>query len=121
VKQLIKLYSAGLELTMACPCRCETCGSDAGRARAGELTTGEWVDVIRSLGDLGCGRLTFLGGEPLLARDWPVLVRTARDAGIYPDLITSGVTVDADLAQRLAGSGLVSSNRGAPPFLSRCR
>lgn len=108
MKHLVRLYNAGLELTMACPCRCATCGSSAGRPRPDELSTGEWCAVLGDLAALGCRRATFLGGEPLLLEDWPVLVREARRVGIHTDLITSALGVDAQVADAMKKAGLVS-------------
>jgi radical SAM protein with 4Fe4S-binding SPASM domain len=101
-------HAAGLELTLACPCRCATCGSRAGRARGDELTTREWLTVIADLGDLGCRRLSFLGGEPLAFPDWPRLAEAAVARGFVVELITSGMGVDAEVAQTLRDVGLCS-------------
>jgi radical SAM protein with 4Fe4S-binding SPASM domain len=104
----IRLQSAGLEITLACPYRCQTCGSNAGAPRTSELCTDEWLAVIRDLADLGCERLALLGGEPLLRPDWVVLARAAGKSGIQVELLTSGVGVDADIARRIADLGLAS-------------
>lgn len=108
MKHLIKLFSAGLETTLACPCRCETCGSTAGKPRPDELATDEWTGVIRALASLGCRRLTLMGGEPLARPDWPDLARAAVDRGLEVDLITSGIGVDAATARLVYDLGLVS-------------
>jgi radical SAM protein with 4Fe4S-binding SPASM domain len=100
--------TAAIELTLTCPCRCVTCGSNAGRPREGELTTAQWLDVIAQLAALGCERLSLLGGEPLCFVDWPCLVQAARDRGMLVEMITSGMGVDESVAIRLAHAGLVS-------------
>jgi radical SAM protein with 4Fe4S-binding SPASM domain len=108
MKHLIKLFSAGLETTLACPCRCETCGSSAGRPRSEELSTQEWIDVIGALASLGCSRVTLMGGEPLARPDWTDLARAAVERDLDTDLITSGVGVDASIARLVFDLGLVS-------------
>lgn len=102
------LSVAGLELTLRCPCRCLTCGSAAGRARADELGHEEWLSVIASLADLGCRRMSLIGGEPLLYERWPELVRAARERDIIVDMVTSGQGLDAAAASVMQASGLNS-------------
>ncbi|MBW2262278.1 MAG: radical SAM protein [Deltaproteobacteria bacterium] len=108
MKHLIKLFTAGLETTLACPCRCETCGSSAGRPRPSELTTDEWRSVIGDLAALGCQRVTLMGGEPLARDDWPDLAHRSVSEGMDTDLITSGIGVDVETAALASDIGLVS-------------
>jgi radical SAM protein with 4Fe4S-binding SPASM domain len=98
----------GLELTLRCPCRCSTCGSTAGQARAGELTHDEWLGAIAALADLGCQRLSLLGGEPLLYSRWPELARAARSRNIVVDMVTSAQGLDATTAEKMREAGLTS-------------
>jgi radical SAM protein with 4Fe4S-binding SPASM domain len=99
---------AALELTLACPCRCETCGSAAGLSRQHELSTSEWLTVIADLAALGCKHVTLMGGEPLCMPDWPVLARAATELGMSADLVTSGVGIDRDCAARIRDTPLSS-------------
>ena len=108
MKHLIGLYSAGLELTLACPCRCETCGSSAGRKRERELTLDEWRIVLASLGRLGCKRVGLLGGEPLLFPEWPEVAEHARAQGMAVEMITSAVGFGAETAAQMVAAGLNS-------------
>lgn len=94
-------HYAGLELTLACPCRCVTCGSGAGRRRARELDTHEWRAVIDELAALGCRRVTFLGGEPLSRPDWFELAQAVRARGMALELITSGMNVSDRVVEHL--------------------
>jgi radical SAM protein with 4Fe4S-binding SPASM domain len=98
--------AAALELTLRCPCRCLTCGSQAGAARARELEHCEWLEVIASLADLGCRRITLMGGEPLLYSRWMELARAARRRDMIVDLISSGQGLDEGIAASMADSGL---------------
>jgi radical SAM protein with 4Fe4S-binding SPASM domain len=108
MKHLIRLFTAGLETTLACPCRCETCGSSAGRPRDDELTTDEWRSAIADLAALGCQRATLLGGEPLVRPDWPDIAHKCVAVGIDTDLITSGIGVDVHAAALMNDIGLAS-------------
>lgn len=83
-----------LELTLGCNLRCRHCGSNAGRARADELTLDEWLTVCDDLADLGARLVTLLGGEPLISPHWPALARRLADRGIRVNAITNGWTLD---------------------------
>ena len=101
-------FMAGLELTLRCPCRCLTCGSAAGKARTSELGHDEWLGVIAALADLGCQRISLVGGEPLLYARWPELARAAHARDIVVDMVTSGQGLDAGVAKVMHASGMSS-------------
>ncbi|NOY91978.1 MAG: radical SAM protein, partial [Deltaproteobacteria bacterium] len=94
-------HYAGLELTLACPCRCVTCGSRAGRRRERELDTQEWRGVIRELAELDCRRVTFLGGEPFSRPDWSELAHEVRARKMALEIITSGMSVSERVVAQL--------------------
>jgi MoaA/NifB/PqqE/SkfB family radical SAM enzyme len=97
---------AALELTLRCPCHCQTCGSRAGAPRTRELAHDEWLAVIHALADLGCRRITLMGGEPLLYPRWPELVSAARSHDMLVDMISSGQGLDEQTTERIRTSGL---------------
>jgi radical SAM protein with 4Fe4S-binding SPASM domain len=101
-------FVAALELTLRCPCRCQTCGSHAGAPRARELDHDEWLGVIGSLADLGCRRITLMGGEPLLYQRWVDLVRAGRARDMLVDLISCGQGLDENVALAMRDCGLHS-------------
>src|SRR5438067_1571264 len=73
-----------------------------------ELSTDEWKRVIRDAADLGILQIGFSGGEPLARRDLPDLIRAAREASLYTNLITSGIGLDDDRLYALRDAGLDS-------------
>jgi molybdenum cofactor biosynthesis enzyme MoaA len=73
-----------------------------------ELTTDEWSCVINEAAGLGVLQIGFSGGEPLVRRDLAELVRTARAARLYTNLITSGVGLDEKRTRELRDAGLDS-------------
>jgi radical SAM protein with 4Fe4S-binding SPASM domain len=97
------------EITLACNARCAHCGSDAGRPREGELSTGEALDVVDQLARLGCRSVTLSGGEPLLRRDWPRIAGAVRDAGMRVELISNGLLA-AEQADDIARAGFYGVN-----------
>jgi len=79
-----------------------------GIADNGELSTQEWKRVIREAAALGVLQIGFSGGEPLARRDLEELVRIARKANLYTNLITSGIGLDDNRARALRSAGLDS-------------
>jgi pyrroloquinoline quinone biosynthesis protein E len=73
-----------------------------------ELTTNEWKRVIREAAALGVLQIGLSGGEPLARRDLADLVRAAREANLYTNLITSGVGLDDERVRALRDAGLDS-------------
>jgi PqqA peptide cyclase len=71
-----------------------------------ELSTAQWVDVMRQARALGAAQLGFSGGEPLLRDDLEDLVAEAHRLGYYTNLITSGVGFTPQRAQALKDAGL---------------
>ncbi len=122
-------YALLAEVTYRCPLHCPYCsnpvavgsavpsGEQAGpaalrtahtRANNGELTTEEWKRVINEAASLGILQIGFSGGEPLARRDLAELIRAAREAKLYTNLITSGIGLDDDRLHALRDAGLDS-------------
>lgn len=81
------------ETTLACNAKCIHCGSNAGTARARELSTDEAYRLIAQLAELGCESVTLSGGEPFLRKDWPQFARAIRGTGMRLEVITNGLSV----------------------------
>ena len=95
------------ELTHRCPLQCPYCSNPLDLERASvELKTQEWLRVFGEAADLGCLQVHFSGGEPTARRDLEALVEGAAKAGLYTNLITSGVLLDQARIARLAEVGL---------------
>lgn len=97
------------ELTHACPLHCGYCSNPLELTRRSrELTAEQWTDVLRQAGALGVVQTHLSGGEPLLRRDLERIVTAAESAGIYTQLVTSGVGLDEARLAALAAAGLKS-------------
>ena len=95
------------ELTHRCPLQCPYCSNPLELDRAGsELSTEEWVRVLREAAELGCMQVHFSGGEPAARRDLEKIVEGGVKAGLYTNLITSGVLLDEGRIKRLVDAGL---------------
>jgi len=101
-------YALLAEITYRCPLHCPYCSNPTQARDNGELSTDEWTRVIREAAALGVLQIGFSGGEPLARRDLPDLVRAAREANLYTNLITSGIGLDDDRMGALRDAGLDS-------------
>jgi pyrroloquinoline quinone biosynthesis protein E len=95
------------ELTHRCPLQCPYCSNPRELVkRGGELDTATWQRVLTEAARLGVLQVHFSGGEPTARRDLEDLVRHAAQAGLYTNLITSGVQLDAPRIAALVAAGL---------------
>ncbi len=95
------------ELTHRCPLHCVYCSNPLElQARNRELSTEDWCRVFQQAATLGVLQVDFTGGEPLTRPDILDLVRAARVAGLYVNLITSGLPLDESGLEALVHAGL---------------
>jgi PqqA peptide cyclase len=95
------------ELTHRCPLGCPYCSNPLEMdQRADELDTATWARVFREAAGLGVLQVHLSGGEPASRRDLADIMAAARDAGLYTNLITSGVGVTDKRLNELADAGL---------------
>jgi len=95
------------ELTHRCPLHCVYCSNPLELTqRSTELSTEDWSRVFREAALLGVLQADFTGGEPLTRPDILDLVRAARTAGLYVNLITSGMPLDESRLAALVEAGL---------------
>lgn len=95
------------ELTHRCPLACPYCSNPLELVgRNAELDTRSWVRVFAQAAELGVLQLHLSGGEPLARRDLEDLVGAARQAGLYVNLITSGIGLTESRLDALEEAGL---------------
>ncbi len=95
------------ELTHRCPLHCVYCSNPQElAARSNELPTDIWSRTFREAAALGVMQLDFTGGEPLARPDLSALIQSARAAGLYVNLITSGLPLDEKRLDELLAAGL---------------
>lgn len=95
------------ELSYKCPLHCPYCSNPVNTGAYGnELTTGEWLDAFEQARRLGVLQVHLSGGEPMLRKDIAELVAQANRLGMYTNLITSGIPMDAARLDGLVEAGL---------------
>jgi pyrroloquinoline quinone biosynthesis protein E len=95
------------ELTHRCPLGCPYCSNPiALDPRTEELDGATWARVFAQAAALGVLQVHLSGGEPAARRDLLEITASANKAGLYTNLITSGIGVTAKLLAALADAGL---------------
>lgn len=72
-----------LELTPKCNLRCVHCYADSGPEMplTQRMSESDWISVLREASELGCRKVQFIGGEPTLYPQLPILIAAARQFG----------------------------------------
>ncbi len=95
------------ELTHRCPLACPYCSNPlALDRREDELAAEEWARVFEQAAGLGVLQVHLSGGEPMARRDIAAITAAAHDAGLYTNLITSGIGLTRDRLAQLRAAGL---------------
>ncbi|MBI4382146.1 MAG: radical SAM protein, partial [candidate division NC10 bacterium] len=82
-------YTLVAELTYKCPLKCLYCSNPVNfHEMRNELSTEQWVRTFSEAADLGVVQLHLSGGEPVVRKDLPELIRHARSRDLYTNLIT---------------------------------
>ncbi|MBA3530377.1 MAG: radical SAM protein [Ardenticatenales bacterium] len=98
-----------IKLIYGCNLKCEMCNHWRLR-RERPLAISRFMEVLDELAGLGCRKIHFTGGEPLLRPQVPELTAHATALGLRVNMTTNGTLVDKDLAKRLVESGLRAVN-----------
>jgi pyrroloquinoline quinone biosynthesis protein E len=95
------------ELTHRCPLGCPYCSNPiALDRRPDELDAATWARVFKQASAMGVLQIHLSGGEPAARRDLVEITASAHAAGLYTNLITSGVGVTASRLGQLMEAGL---------------
>ena len=114
-----KLTHCVWEITLACCFSCKYCGSRGGRARENELTTAECLNIADQLADLGCRRVSLIGGEVFMRPDWADITQRLTDHGIAVNIITNGFLFTEAVLNKLVSLQIesVSVSVDGPPAI----
>ncbi|WP_242522604.1 pyrroloquinoline quinone biosynthesis protein PqqE [Candidatus Methylacidiphilum infernorum] len=103
-------FSLLCELTFHCPLQCPYCSNSTSYFHwlRKELSTEEWIRVLKEAQKLGILQVNFSGGEPLVRKDIITLIRTAHDLGFYSNMSTGGTLIHKELLKKIKEAGLDS-------------
>ncbi len=97
------------EITLACCFSCKYCGSSAdGKKRVNELSTAECIDVAKQLANIGCRRVSMIGGEVFMRDDWDLIISALTSRGVKTCIITNGFLFREEHIKRLKAVGIES-------------
>jgi PqqA peptide cyclase len=95
------------EITHRCPLHCVYCSNPLELASAKyELSTNHWLRVFAEAAKLGVLHVHLTGGEPAARADLTKLITGAQHAGLYTNLITSGIGLSREHLRELVDAGL---------------
>ena len=83
-----------LKVTGGCNSDCSYCAYSASQAkyrRQGDISLGSIQSIARQAGELGVVAVGINGGEPLIRRDFPEIVKAFVGQGVAPILMTNGL------------------------------
>ncbi len=98
-----------IKLVYHCNLKCEMCNHWREK-RPPPLPPERVMEVLEELAQLGCRKVHFSGGEPLLYPKVPELIEHATALGMRVTMTTNGTRVDKSLAKRLIRAGLRGVN-----------
>lgn len=93
-------------LTNRCPNNCIYC-SAKNRVKEKDLTSSEWINIIKDIQDMGTSIIGLTGGEPMAREDIFEIVGAIDDRSIST-LFTSGYNLTLERAKELKNRGLFS-------------
>ena len=99
--------------TFDCQARCEMCS--VARFKKGKrdvLTAQDYESIAEQGAKMGAVAATFLGGEPLLAKNIEDIIRTFKSRHFFVSIVSNGIAFDRDYARRLKAAGLDSIHFG---------
>jgi len=98
-----------IKVNYGCNLKCEMC-KHWRETREVPVPMGRFKEVISELAELGCQKIHFSGGEPMLRPQLPDLIEHATGLGIRVTLTTNGTLIDKVKAKRLIEAGLRGVN-----------
>jgi MoaA/NifB/PqqE/SkfB family radical SAM enzyme len=87
----LKIRECDWEITTRCNLKCKHCLIKKSKA---ELNTKECIQVIDNLFNLGCKKITFTGGEPLIKKDIMKIIEHSQKKGIENWIFTNGTLIN---------------------------
>ncbi len=108
-RQAYKPLYVKIKLFFGCNLKCEMCNHWR-TTREPPLPIQRFKETLDELAALGCRKVHFSGGEPLLRPQTPDLVEHADTLGLRATLTTNGTLLTKEMARRLVQGGLRGVN-----------
>lgn len=98
-----------IKVNYGCNLKCEMC-KHWRDTREPPISMDRFGEIISELAELGCRKIHFSGGEPMLRPQLPDLIAHATALGMRVTLTTNGTLVDKAKARRMVEAGLRGVN-----------
>lgn len=95
-----------LEITAKCNLECAHCYADSGPRGElfGQMSTDDWLSVLRDAADVGCRHVQFIGGEPTLHPDLSRMISFASARGYtFIEVFTNATAISEALLHTFVG------------------
>jgi len=92
------------DVTSNCPCRCEYCNYWENKDE--NLSTDKLKTILKRLRETGVLYLGISGGEPMIRKDLPEIVRYAKSLGMIVGMNTSGIVAREEAYRSLMEAGI---------------
>jgi radical SAM protein with 4Fe4S-binding SPASM domain len=107
-----RVYTVQIESNLACPQGCLYCYASSGDESMKELPRENILSILDSAAGMEVRAIDWLGGDPLLRKDWYELMEYAMDKGLKNNIWTSGIPLEkldvAEKAVRVSEGGFIS-------------
>ncbi len=98
-----------IKINYGCNLKCQMC-KHWRETRETPISMQRFKETITDLAELGCKKIHFSGGEPMLRPQLPELVAHATSLGMRVTLTTNGTLIDKEKAKALIEAGLRGVN-----------
>jgi radical SAM protein with 4Fe4S-binding SPASM domain len=97
-----KIYSVQIESNLACQQGCYYCYASTNSMTLRELPKRDIISVLNSIAKMNVKSVDWLGGDPLIRKDWFDLMEYAIEKGISNNVWTSGIPLnDLEIARKV--------------------
>ena len=95
------IYSIQIESNLSCPQGCLFCYASSDNPPTKELPTEDIINILNSAKKMKVKAIDWLGGDPLLRKDWYKLMKIAQNIGLKNNIWTSGIPLkDSEIAKK---------------------
>jgi radical SAM protein with 4Fe4S-binding SPASM domain len=107
-----KIYSIQIEVNLSCNQGCLYCYAIPEDTSIKNMPKKDVINIIDSAAEIDVKAIDWLGGDPLLRKDWPELMKYANEKGLKNNIWTSGIPLSnidvACKAVELTNEGFIS-------------
>ncbi len=95
-----------VEITNHCNLRCQICPNRIMKRKKGFMSLDLFKKIINDIKGKVSWVLLILGGEPLLHKQLPEMIKFAKENGVRCDIYTNAALLDKETSKKLINSGL---------------